>query len=583
MARSGARASTARVFVFDERLGAREGDEGEKVLAFFPSGTSANDMASAIGLVEGVAGFVSPFAPVPSGPSPDAPLAQTLRTSRRRVACRRCEPGVWWALSLDADAAPERAVRDEALQSLLARAHAHFVLLHGGVQRVLDDAGHDAARLALAPIVADLGVRLSPSRGPHAGSLIPSLPTRALTLDPGAAFLPTPRHTHLLLRAVVDATMGGKNSKSSDHERERNAPKVLAAAVLRDDRLAYASLALPDARGFASYAARCLAPGAAAGESNTKKAARVWGGDSIGVGPRAEALAAAVREEANAATRFWDDERGRSESSESSESASATSRSSPASPAPRRAPPFMASEWRVGKDGFARWDDDASSPASFVVPAWIRVDEGDGDEAGIRNLAETQLCAIRRGATTLALFLAPDARLTPSARLALLHAVADTLPELDAALETAAGPGGADRAWHAPGLRYAYRDATSLATRASPPAKIATLAPETCSAVEDVRNELERRRDEGERMPGSNAYPMVGVGADSSRICRAGRTAALSTRVRAGRDAWIAGEVSAEGRTMIVVAEGAGGTLLEASAAARKFADTHFEGVFDDT
>ena len=117
MARTGARASTARVFVFDERLGAREGDEGEKVLAFFPSGTSANDMASAIGLVEGVAGFVSPFAPVPSGPSPDAPLAQTLRTSRRRVACRRCEPGVWWALSLDADAAPERAVRDEALQS----------------------------------------------------------------------------------------------------------------------------------------------------------------------------------------------------------------------------------------------------------------------------------------------------------------------------------------------------------------------------------------------------------------------------------------------------------------------------------
>ena len=441
MARSGARASTARVFVFDERLGAREGDEGEKVLAFFPSGTSANDMASAIGLVEGVAGFVSPFAPVPSGPSPDAPLAQTLRTSRRRVACRRCEPGVWWALSLDADAAPERAVRDEALQSLLARAHAHFVLLHGGVQRVLDDAGHDAARLALAPIVADLGVRLSRPRGPHAD---PSSrrSRRALTLDPGAAFLPTLRHTHNLLRAVVDATMGGK-SKSSDHER-RGAPKVLAApeaaaAVLRDDRLAYATLALQDARVFASYAARCLAPGAAAGESETKKTARVWGGDSIGVGPRAEALAAAVREEANAATRFWDDERRRR--SESS-----------------RSPPFMASEWRVGKDGFARWDDDASSPASFVVPAWIRVDEGDGDEAGIRNLAETQLCAIRRGATTLALFLAPDARLTPSARHALLHAVADTLPELDAALETAAGPGGADRAWHAPGLRYAYRD-----------------------------------------------------------------------------------------------------------------------------
>ena len=69
----------------------------------------------------------------------------------------------------------------------------------------------------------------------------------------------------------------------------------------------------------------------------------------------------------------------------------------------------------------------------------------------------------------------------------------------------------------------------------------------------------------------------VGVGAGAG----VGRT--LSTRVRAGRDAWIAGELSAEGRTMIVVAEGAGGTLLDASAAARRFADAHFEGVFDET
>lgn len=555
MARSGPGASTARVFVFDERLGAREGDEGEKVLAFFPSGTSANVMAGAVGLVEGVAGFVSPFAPVPSGPSPDAPLAQTLRTSRRRVACRRCEPGVWWALSLDADAAPERAVRDEALQSLLARAHAHFVFLHGGVQRVLDDAGHDAARRALAPIVADLGVRLSPSRGPHAGSLLPSLPTNPVALDPGAAFLPTPKQTHLLLRAVVDAAVAA---------RETDAPEVLAAAVFRDDRVAFATLALSDARVAASYVARCLAPGAAAGESHTKKAANVWGGDSIGVGPRAEALAAAVREEANAATRRLrerDDELPNSESR--SESTNAI-----------RAPPFMASEWRVGEDGFARWGE--GDDASFVVPAWIRVaggadGENDPDPASASTATtKTRLCAIRGGATTLALFLAPDARLTPSARAALLATVADRLPELDAALETAAGPGGADRAWHAPGLRYAYRDEASLATRATPPAKIATLATETLAAVGEVRDELERARDEGNGVG-------VGVGAGAG----VGRT--LSTRVRAGRDAWIAGELSAEGRTMIVVAEGAGGTLLDASAAARRFADAHFEGVFDET
>ena len=211
-----------------------------------------------------------------------------------------------------------------------------------------------------------------------------------------------------------------------------------------------------------------------------------------------------------------------------------------------------------------------------------RFESGFRDHLGTRNLAETQLCAIRRGATTLALFLAPDARLTPSARHALLHAVADTLPELDAALETAAGPGGADRAWHAPGLRYAYRDAIvardeSVAAREDRDAR--------AGDVFRRRGRVERTGTKARRYDqlASNAYPMDDAGADSSRIRRAGRAAALSTRVRAGRDAWIAGEVSAEGRTMIVVAEGAGGTLLEASAAARKFADTHFEGVFDDT
>ena len=45
-----------QVFVFDDRLGKKEGEELEKVLAFFPHGAHPNTMAASVGLVEGVTG-----------------------------------------------------------------------------------------------------------------------------------------------------------------------------------------------------------------------------------------------------------------------------------------------------------------------------------------------------------------------------------------------------------------------------------------------------------------------------------------------------------------------------------------------
>lgn len=56
-------APPVQVFVFDDRLGKKEGQELEKVLAFFPSASAPNTMAAAVGLVEGVTGFMSQFTP----------------------------------------------------------------------------------------------------------------------------------------------------------------------------------------------------------------------------------------------------------------------------------------------------------------------------------------------------------------------------------------------------------------------------------------------------------------------------------------------------------------------------------------
>ena len=50
-----------RVFVFDDRRGASEGDELDKLLGIFPASTSRDAAAADVGLVQGVAGFMAPF------------------------------------------------------------------------------------------------------------------------------------------------------------------------------------------------------------------------------------------------------------------------------------------------------------------------------------------------------------------------------------------------------------------------------------------------------------------------------------------------------------------------------------------
>lgn len=152
-AASDAHPPVARVFVFDDRLGRGEGAEHEKLLGVFPSSTARDECAAAVGLAQGLTGFLAPFADAraetprraqegassstePSAePSPRRSLV--LAADARRVACLECEPHIWWLLSVDARAAPERDVRDAALLRMLADAHEDYELVHGSVQSAL--------------------------------------------------------------------------------------------------------------------------------------------------------------------------------------------------------------------------------------------------------------------------------------------------------------------------------------------------------------------------------------------------------------------------------------------------------------
>jgi len=132
-----------QVFVFDDRLGQKEGDELSKILARFPSRVPDDALASDLGLVEGVARFASQF--VARRPSSDASASsssssssraslfetktQTIRSRRRRVTCASFEPNLWWTLAIDDRVAPADEIRDAALVELLARANESHVLV----------------------------------------------------------------------------------------------------------------------------------------------------------------------------------------------------------------------------------------------------------------------------------------------------------------------------------------------------------------------------------------------------------------------------------------------------------------------
>ena len=62
-----AKAPTAQLFVFDSRRGNREESEHEKILAYHPADTSADDQASNAGLLQGIQVFASTFGQVRRG------------------------------------------------------------------------------------------------------------------------------------------------------------------------------------------------------------------------------------------------------------------------------------------------------------------------------------------------------------------------------------------------------------------------------------------------------------------------------------------------------------------------------------
>lgn len=176
----------ARVFVFDDRLGTHESDEFDKLLAVFPADTPCDDCCATAGLAQGVCGFLGPFVEGGEGQGKEVKKSKgstavkgedmaKKKTSQRslilsgsthRQVCLECEPHIWWVVELDKFVFPQSRSRDAAVKKVIQQAHEEYVFLHDSVQSsliLLTASTVNQTRCKLAPVVASLGLRLTPS------------------------------------------------------------------------------------------------------------------------------------------------------------------------------------------------------------------------------------------------------------------------------------------------------------------------------------------------------------------------------------------------------------------------------------
>ncbi|MEW5309546.1 MAG: hypothetical protein WDW38_001429 [Sanguina aurantia] len=116
--------------VFDTRRGDQEGDEYEKVLSFYPTTAALTIRTSIVGLAQAISTFPSNFAEDDGG-------HKIMEGEFNRWVMLPCEPGVWMLMVVN-KAWVGRCCANVALHAFLARMHTLFVLLHGRVNKLLE-------------------------------------------------------------------------------------------------------------------------------------------------------------------------------------------------------------------------------------------------------------------------------------------------------------------------------------------------------------------------------------------------------------------------------------------------------------
>jgi hypothetical protein len=450
-------------------------------------------------------------------------------------------------------------------------------------------------------------------------------------------FLLTQSAVNAATLALDDWADDAKDDDNSDDDtdvNDKDVDMVADTAVFHEGGMLWSSATVRATRAIARYAERCLVPGVAFGEGDGVGVTRTRESDVAGASSRereaagnseaaekvastaarARALAAAVRAEAAAGISSLREARKRDGTDAGDGDGGDAAEEEKVDEVP-----VSASEWSVAPDGFLRRSSaagEAVEASGRDVPAAAYLLRLHAPAAGARMISDDTsnddpkshdgsiyLLTLRVGSATLALSLRATRcpRLTDedgwkALRRLCVDAAGPRLRELheSLALANSTGPsrrkkilasirGGSEPGTslkasdHVPGYRYLYVDDATLAVRATPEAKLATVTFESLCAVQSVRREMEDEM--------SNSLVSIDDSGSSSihELC-----------VRARNDVWVVGKratapgdkggtstYGARDRWLWVVLERAGDTLLDASAAVGAFSEAHFDGVFD--
>ncbi|GAX77482.1 hypothetical protein CEUSTIGMA_g4926.t1 [Chlamydomonas eustigma] len=242
--------------IYDVRRGQKEGQEHEKVLAFYPTAAALPIRSAIVGLAQAYTSFSSSFEHQNGNgvPAPDKAAVQKqakfMECDLKLWAVMEVEPHIWFAIVVNkAWAGP--GCSNDSLASSLTSLHSLFVLLHRPLTSLIDE--DDAcffARRALQPFLDEAGIRLH-----AAGMRDPMALSNPLGMQHGIPIMATPTSVLLNTQSLVNQLMLVSSPAAGVDGRV-----VVGAAVCWQGHLLWGSLPLQDLQALTLLAGRALGP-----------------------------------------------------------------------------------------------------------------------------------------------------------------------------------------------------------------------------------------------------------------------------------------------------------------------------------
>ncbi|KAK8605292.1 hypothetical protein V6N13_102076 [Hibiscus sabdariffa] len=494
--------------IFDLRRGQHEGQELDKILYFFPADLPLSTQLSVIGLSEGLITFTRIF-------SPDA-ACEFIEAERHSHVFYEAEPDIWMVMIVAKSKEAEAIWRIDALREVLKEIHSLFVMFHGSIRTLLDkEPGGELTRAHLYPFIMDylrdflFGKKLQlPS---FRDCLKERRTVQMLTVGREAAI-----EVQTLVR-ILESSAG-------------NMPCF--SLILFQDLLVSTTLSPEDTINMFTYAVLRLTPLALSSGAKSRSYLRLGNSSShVSTG-------STLSSTGSVSEQFY----GSHDASPAGDNRYCVAR------------PLQHDRWFKGKDGFLVtdiWGGDIGSLNVTTPTVWLQQTE-----------ERMYLCAYQYKSLTLILLIPLSSILNGDQGVSIVKQQLlenASLKILKVEEKLSKGWGG-ENAYHVSGYRYLLVNGNRDISRASPPAKVTTLAKESLLALNKLRDEVDAEKSRAK-------WDNPGCEKD------------LEVCIRVKNNAWAIACITG-GKELYMVLEKANETLLYASDAVEKFSNRYCSGAF---